>query len=98
AALFYEYVEILEHDRVSLKEAIIGSGQIVLRPIIMNNGTTLLGLLPVALELGEGTEFQSPMAVTVISGLAASVVLSLFLIPIAFYYILKWQRTRKKAA
>ncbi|ASV06428.1 efflux RND transporter permease subunit [Leptospira interrogans] len=96
AALFYEYVEILEHDQVSLKEAIIGSGQIVLRPIIMNNGTTLLGLLPVALELGEGTEFQSPMAVTVISGLAASVVLSLFLIPIAFYYILKWQRTRRK--
>ncbi|RHX85411.1 efflux RND transporter permease subunit [Leptospira stimsonii] len=94
AALFYEYVEILEKENMGLKEAIISSGQVVLRPIIMNNGTTLLGLLPVALELGEGTEFQSPMAVTVISGLAASVVLSLFLVPIAFYYVLKWQRER----
>lgn len=97
AALFYEYVEILEGESMKLKEAIIASGQVVLRPIIMNNGTTLLGLLPVALELGEGTEFQSPMAVTVISGLLASVLLSLFLVPIAFYYVLKWQRARKKA-
>ncbi len=94
AALFYEYVEILEADGLGLKEAIISSGQVVLRPIIMNNGTTLLGLLPVALELGEGTEFQSPMAITVISGLIASVILSLFLIPIAFYYVLKWQRKK----
>jgi len=90
AALFYEYIEILSPDFNSLKETIIASGKVVLRPIILNNGTTLLGLIPVALEIGEGTEFQSPMAITVISGLAASVFLSLFLIPIVFYYVISW--------
>lgn len=94
AALFYEYIEILRPDFETLKETIIESGQIVLRPIILNNGTTLLGLLPVALEIGEGTEFQSPMAVTVISGLLASVALSLFIIPIAFYYLILWKEKR----
>lgn len=96
AALFYEYVEILRPDYATLKETIVSSGQVVLRPIILNNGTTLLGLIPVALEIGEGTEFQSPMAVTVISGLIASVVLSLFLIPIVFYNVIAWQEKRKK--
>ncbi|MCE9501684.1 MAG: efflux RND transporter permease subunit, partial [Leptospira sp.] len=95
AALFYEYVEILEEEGRNLEEAIVESGKIVLRPIIMNNGTTLLGLLPVALELGEGTEFQSPMAIAVISGLVASVFLSLLLIPVLFYYLRKWQDARK---
>ncbi len=91
AALFYEYVEILEEEGRELQDAIVEAGKIVLRPIIMNNGTTLLGLLPVALELGEGTEFQSPMAIAVISGLITSVFLSLYLIPVLFFYLRKWQ-------
>ena len=94
AALFYEYVEILEEEGYELKNCILESSKIVLRPIIMNNGTTLLGLLPVALEIGEGTEFQSPMAITVICGLITSVMLSLFLIPLLFYYVKKKKETK----
>ncbi len=89
AALFYEYVEILQREGKSLRNAVLDSGAVVLRPILMNNGTTLLGLLPIALELGQGTEFQSPMAIAVISGLLTSVFLSLFLIPMLFYAILR---------
>ncbi|MEQ9364956.1 MAG: efflux RND transporter permease subunit, partial [Leptospirales bacterium] len=89
AALFYEYVEILQEEGKSLRDAVLDSGAVVLRPILMNNGTTLLGLLPIALELGQGTEFQSPMAIAVISGLLTSVFLSLFLIPMLFYAILR---------
>ena len=89
ASLFYEYVEILLADGFDLRTAIIDSCKIVLKPILMNNGTTMLGMLPLALELGQGSEFQSPMAITVISGLIASVFLSLFVIPVAFYQVLK---------
>ncbi len=87
AALFHEYVELLLHEGYEFRAAIVESGKIVLRPILLNNGTTLLGLLPVALEIGDGTEFQSPMGIAVISGLAASVFLSLFLTPALFYLL-----------
>lgn len=88
-ALFYEYVELHLKEGLDLVTAITRSGKIVLKPILMNNGTTMLGLLPIALELGEGTEFQSPMAITVIGGMFASVVLSLFIIPMALYLFKK---------
>jgi HAE1 family hydrophobic/amphiphilic exporter-1 len=88
AALFYEYVHVFIEEGRSLEDAIVEAGKVVLRPILMNNSTTLLGLLPVALKLGEGTEFQAPMAVAVISGLIASVFLSLFLIPVVFARVL----------
>jgi len=87
SALFFEYTQLLLKDGKEIKDAIISSGKIVLRPIFMNNTTTFLGLLPVALELGEGTEFQSPMALTVLGGIIASVFLSLFLIPLLLYLI-----------
>ena len=97
AALFYEYVEILREEGRVLEESIREAGKIILRPVMMNNSTTMLGLLPVALELGEGTEFQSPMAVAVISGLAAAVLLSLFVMPVVFYLILKRKERRQGA-
>ncbi|MCE9502108.1 MAG: efflux RND transporter permease subunit, partial [Leptospira sp.] len=89
ATLYYEYVELILKEKVSLKKAIVDSGKIVLRPILMNNSTTVVGLLPIMFEIGSGTEFQSPMAVTVVSGLIASVFFSLYLIPVLFYFMLK---------
>lgn len=89
ASLFYEYVEILRAEGMELKASIVSACKICLRPILMNNGTTLLGMVPVALEIGEGAEFQSPLAMAVISGLIASVVISLFVIPAMFFLMLK---------
>ncbi|MCE9499969.1 MAG: efflux RND transporter permease subunit, partial [Leptospira sp.] len=89
ATLYYEYVEIILKENIPLKKAIIDSGRIVLRPILMNNGTTVMGLFPILLEFGSGSEFQSPMAVVVISGLISSVFFSLYLIPVIFYLLLK---------
>ena len=91
AALFYEYTRMLREEGEELRAAILESGKIVLRPILMNNSTTLLGLLPVALQLGEGTEFQAPLAVAVIAGLLTAVLLSLFIIPTLFYHFMKSQ-------
>lgn len=94
ASLFFEYVEIMREEGMDIRTSIINAARIVLRPVMMNNGTNLLGMIPVAMELGEGTEFQSPMAIAVISGLVASVVLSLFLIPVLFYTWMTWREAR----
>lgn len=92
AALYYEYVQLLFKENIPLKKIIVDSGKIVLRPILMNNSTTILGLMPIMLELQKGTEFQSPMAVVVVVGLFASFFFSLYLIPLLFYYLLKNKR------
>ncbi len=65
-------------------EAIMEAGQARLRPILMTTLTTTLGLLPMAMGLGEGAEVRAPMAVTVIGGLTVSTVLTLVVIPVVY--------------
>ena len=55
-----------------------------LRPILMTTLTTLLGLLPMALGLGEGSEMRAPMAITVIGGLITSTLLTLLVVPVMY--------------
>ncbi|TGK12906.1 efflux RND transporter permease subunit [Leptospira fletcheri] len=88
AALYYEYVHLLLKQNLPLKKVILDSGRIVLRPILMNNATTILGLIPIMFELQRGTEFQSPMAIVVIVGLFTSFFFSLYLIPVLFFHLL----------
>ncbi|MFC1623703.1 efflux RND transporter permease subunit [Candidatus Omnitrophota bacterium] len=66
---------------VELIEAVIESSKTRLRPILMTTMTTVLGLLPLALGIAEGSELQSPMAITVMGGLIVSTILTLFVIP-----------------
>jgi HAE1 family hydrophobic/amphiphilic exporter-1 len=63
------------------------AGEQRLRPILMTTATTALGLLPMALGLGEGSELRTPMALTVIGGLVSSTALTLLVIP-ALYGLL----------
>ncbi len=65
-------------------EALLAAGRARLRPILMTTLTTVLGLLPLALGIGEGAEIRSPMAVTVIGGLAVSTLLTLVVIPVVY--------------
>jgi HAE1 family hydrophobic/amphiphilic exporter-1 len=65
---------------VALREA--GSNR--LRPILMTSATTVFGLLPMALGLGEGAELRAPLAVTVIGGLTVATVLTLVVIPVVY--------------
>jgi HAE1 family hydrophobic/amphiphilic exporter-1 len=64
--------------------AILKAGELRLRPILMTTATTVLGLLPLALGLGEGSEMRRPMALTVILGLATSTLLTLIVIPVIY--------------
>lgn len=65
-------------------EAIIEGGRARLRPILMTMLTTTLGLLPLALGIGEGAEVRAPMAITVIGGLTVSTLLTLIVIPVVY--------------
>ena len=65
-------------------QAIIQAGAVRLRPIAMTTATTVLGLLPMALGLGEGAEIRTPMALTVIAGLISSTFLTLVVIPTVY--------------
>src|SRR5690606_34457964 len=74
-------------------EAIIVSVKDRLRPILMTALTTILGLVPLAAGIGEGTEINQPMAITVIGGMISSTFLSLYIVPIV--YSLFDRNTRK---
>ncbi len=68
-------------------QAIIEGGRARLRPIMMTTLTTTLGLLPMALGFGQGSEVRAPMAITVIGGLLVSTLLTLFVIPVVYSII-----------
>jgi len=71
-------------DGLPKHEALVRAGQDRLRPILMTSATTICGLLPMALGLGEGAELRAPLAVTVIGGLAVGTVLTLVVIPVVY--------------
>ncbi|MCB0279086.1 MAG: efflux RND transporter permease subunit, partial [Calditrichaeota bacterium] len=81
AIVLISHINLLRQDGMEKREAIIEGGRVRLRPILMTTATTVLGLLPMALGLGDGAEMRQPMAITVISGLVSSTVLTLIIIP-----------------
>ncbi|HEY9814684.1 MAG TPA: efflux RND transporter permease subunit [Candidatus Obscuribacterales bacterium] len=91
--------QIRDRDRISHRAAILKAAPQRLRPILMTTITTVLGLFPLALGIGEGSEFLQPLGIVVFSGLSLSTLLTLFIIP-CFYTLLhdpRWSRkTRGK--
>jgi hydrophobic/amphiphilic exporter-1 (mainly G- bacteria), HAE1 family len=81
AIVLISHINLLRSEGMEKREAIIEGGRVRLRPILMTTATTVLGLLPMALGLGDGAELRQPMALTVIAGLISSTVLTLVIIP-----------------
>ena len=82
AILLVDYTNILRRrDGKPLREAVEVAGRTRLRPIVMTTLTTILGLVPMSLGIGEGAELQAPLARVVIGGLAASTLVTLVLVP-----------------
>ena len=80
-------VDLINQLRVTGKDrndAIMEAGVARLRPILMTSLTTALGLLPMAMGFGEGSEVRTPMAITVIGGLLVSTLLTLLVIPVVY--------------
>jgi HAE1 family hydrophobic/amphiphilic exporter-1 len=76
-----DYINTLRREGAAKLDAVRAAGRVRLRPILMTTLTTVLGLMPMALGLGEGAEIRAPMALTVIGGLAVGSLLTLFVIP-----------------
>ncbi len=84
AIVLVDYINRLREEGMAREEAIVEAGRVRLRPILMTTLTTILGLVPMALGLGEGAEIRQPMAITVIGGLAVSTLLTLIVIPVVY--------------
>ena len=79
--LLVDYTNRLRGRGMSLEEAVTLGGRTRLRPILMTTLCTILGLIPMAVGLGEGSESNAPMAIAVIGGLSVSTLLTLVFIP-----------------
>ena len=79
--LLVDYTNRLRGRGMSLEEAVTLGGRTRLRPILMTTLCTILGLIPMAVGLGEGSESNAPMAIAVIGGLSVSTILTLVFIP-----------------
>ena len=88
--LIVDFVHRLQGEGKPLQEALTLACRVRLRPILMTSLATLIGLLPMALKLGTGTESYAPLARAIIGGLACSVVLTMFIVPAA--YLLVYRR------
>jgi HAE1 family hydrophobic/amphiphilic exporter-1 len=85
AIVLVDYINLMRRDReLPLLEAVAEAGRLRLRPILMTTLTTILGLVPLAIGLGTGAEIQAALARVVIGGLAASTLVTLVLIPVAY--------------
>ena len=82
AILLVDFAEKNQKERgMSLNEAMLEAGSVRFRPIVMTTLTTIFGMLPLAIGIGDGHEILQPLAVTVIGGMIAGTLLTLFLIP-----------------
>jgi multidrug efflux pump subunit AcrB len=88
--LIVEFAHRLQDEGREVRDAVIESCRIRLRPILMTSLATIIGLLPMALRLGTGSEAYAPLARAIIGGLTVSVILTVFLVPAV--YVLVYDR------
>jgi len=85
--LIVEFAHRLEEQGKSVEEAVITSCRVRLRPILMTSLATIIGMVPMALKLGTGSEQYAPLARAIIGGLTASVILTVFIVPAAYLLV-----------
>ena len=94
-----DYMNLLVERGSTISDAVINGGKSRLRPVLMTSLTTVLGMLPMALGIGEGSETWQPMGIAVVGGLLMSTIITLFIVP-SLYAMLegsKERRARRKA-
>ena len=79
-----DYTNLLRERGSSVNMAVINAGKSRLRPVLMTSLTTILGMLPLALGIGEGSELWQPMGIAIIGGLTVSTLLTLIVVPVMY--------------
>ena len=85
--LIVEFTRHLRSEGLSVREAVATACRVRLRPVLMTSLATIIGLLPMALKLGEGSESYAPLARAILGGLSVSVALTVFLVPAMYLLI-----------
>ena len=85
--LIVEFAHHLVKEGHQIAEAVITSCAVRLRPILMTTLATIIGLLPMALKMGEGSESYAPLAMALVGGLGLSVVVTVFVVPAGFFLV-----------
>jgi multidrug efflux pump subunit AcrB len=91
--LIVEFTHRLREEGRPLREAVALACRVRLRPVLMTSLATLIGLIPMAMKLGTGSEAYAPLARAIIGGLALSVVLTVYIVPAA--YLLTYRKREK---
>jgi multidrug efflux pump subunit AcrB len=91
--LIIEFTHRLREEGLSVREAVVTACRVRLRPVLMTSLATIIGLLPMALKLGTGSEAYAPLARAIIGGLCVSVILTVFIVPAA--YLLVYRRRER---
>ena len=93
-----DYINLMRDRGYDLYEAIAISGHSRLRPVLMTAMTTILGMLPLALSTGEGSEIWTPMGITVIGGLVFSTIVTMIIVPVMYaIFSRRSERDKKKS-
>ena len=96
AIVLVDFINLTRDRGVELYEAVIISGRSRLRPVLMTSATTILGMLPLAISPGEGSELWSPMGIAVIGGLVFSTMVTLILVPVGYVLMARRGERDKK--
>ncbi|NLA50097.1 MAG: efflux RND transporter permease subunit [Bacteroidales bacterium] len=98
AVVLVDFINLMRDRGNELYEAIAISGRSRLRPVIMTSATTILGMLPLSLSSGSGSELWSPMGIAVIGGLLFSTLVTMILVPVVYAIFAKRGERDKRAA
>lgn len=96
AIVLIDYINLMRERGYELNEAISLSGRSRLRPVLMTAATTVLGMVPMALSKGEGSEIWSPMGIAVIGGLIFSTIITLIIVPVGYNLMARKGEMNKK--
>jgi HAE1 family hydrophobic/amphiphilic exporter-1 len=84
AVVLVDYINLMRDRGYHINDAIILSGKARLRPVLMTALTTIFGMLPLAIGIGEGSEIWSPMGISVIGGLIFSTIITMVIVPVIY--------------
>ena len=91
-----DYMNLLVERGSGVFDAVIAGGKSRLRPVLMTSFTTILGMLPLAIGTGAGSETWQPMGIAVIGGLTFSTILTLFIVPVLYSILVNRSQRKEK--
>lgn len=95
--LMVEFTHRLLEEGLPARDAVTQACRVRLRPVLMTSFATLIGLMPMAMKMGAGSETYAPLAQAIIGGLTTSLILTIFAVPAAFYLIYGRRKTAVQA-